>query len=94
MIFNIFKLQFKFFNLAHPFICKTHAKLVLAYATFHNLNSSQRISICCIFGNLLMNLNNQRYKVYKDNNCELIIQTQEQEREEASLWRTDISYVK
>jgi len=41
-----------------------------------------------------MNLNNQRYKVYKDNNCELIIQTQEQEREEASLWRTDISYVK
>ncbi|AES94648.1 hypothetical protein MTR_5g016790 [Medicago truncatula] len=46
--YSIF-LRFKFFNLAHPFICKTKVKLVLPCATLHNLISSQIISLYGIF---------------------------------------------
>eukprot|EP00256_Glycine_max_P058170 XP_014626240.1 uncharacterized protein LOC106797056 [Glycine max] len=92
-IFGIFKSRFTIFKSAPPFLFKTQAELVLACAALHNFlrkecrsdefpveptDESSSSSSSSVLPN------------YEDNDHEPIVQTQEQEREDVNIWRTNI----
>jgi len=90
-IFGIFKLRFTIFKSAPPFLFKTQAELVLACAALHNFLRKE-----CRSDEFLVEPSNESSSsssmlpIHEDNNDELNVQTQEQEREDANLWRTNI----
>ena len=88
-IFGIFKSRFTIFKSAPPFLFKTQAELVLACATLHNFLHKE-----CRSDEFPVEPSNESSSsmlpIHEDNNDELNVQTQEQEREDANLWRTNI----
>ncbi|RZC29463.1 hypothetical protein D0Y65_001157 [Glycine soja] len=90
-IFGIFKSRFTIFKSAPPFLFKTQAELVLACATLHNFLRKE-----CRSDEFPMEPTDESSSSssvlpnYEDNDHEPIVQTQEQEREDANIWRTNI----
>ncbi|KAH1198803.1 Uncharacterized protein GmHk_18G052304 [Glycine max] len=90
-IFGIFKSRFTIFKSAPPFLFKTQAELVLACAALHNFLRKE-----CRSDEFPMEPTDESSSSssvlpnYEDNDHEPIVQTQEQEREDANIWRTNI----
>eukprot|EP00256_Glycine_max_P039427 XP_006588268.1 protein ALP1-like [Glycine max] len=90
-IFGIFKSRFTIFKSAPPFLFKTQAELVLACATLHNfLRKECRSDEFPVEPTDESSSSSSVLPNYEDNDHEPIVQTQEQEREDANIWRTNI----
>ncbi|KAL5158480.1 Uncharacterized protein HKD37_15G042939 [Glycine soja] len=90
-IFGIFKSRFTIFKSAPPFLFKTQAELVLTCATLHNfLRKECRSDEFLVEPTDESSSSSSVLPNYKDNDHEPIVQTQEQEREDANIWRTNI----
>ncbi|XP_024636494.2 uncharacterized protein [Medicago truncatula] len=90
-IFGIFKSRFTIFKSAPPFLFKTQAELVLACAALHNfLRKECRSDEFPIEPSNESSSSSSMLPIHEDNNDELNVQTQEQEREDANIWRTNL----
>ncbi|RZC08983.1 hypothetical protein D0Y65_015622 [Glycine soja] len=90
-IFGIFKSRFTIFKSAPPFLFKTQAELVLACAALHNfLRKECRSNEFPVEPTDESSSSSSVLPNYEDNDHEPIVQTQEQEREDANIWRTNI----
>ncbi|RZB57591.1 La protein 1 isoform D [Glycine soja] len=90
-IFGIFKSRFTIFKSAPPFLFKTQAELVLACAALHNfLRKECRSDEFPVEPTDESSSSSSVLPNYEDNDHEPIVQTQEQEREDANIWRTNI----
>eukprot|EP00256_Glycine_max_P070872 XP_025985467.1 protein ALP1-like [Glycine max] len=90
-IFGIFKSRFTIFKSAPPFLFKTQAELVLACAALHNfLRKECRSDEFPVEPTDESSSSSSVFPNYEDNDHEPIVQTQEQEREDANIWRTNI----
>ena len=90
-IFGIFKSRFTIFKSAPPFLFKTQAELVLACAALHNFLRKQcRSDEFPVEPTDESSSSSSVLPNYEDNDHEPIVQTQEQEREDANIWRTNI----
>ncbi|RZB75942.1 hypothetical protein D0Y65_034446 [Glycine soja] len=90
-IFGIFKSRFTIFKSAPPFLFKTQAELVLACAALHNfLRKECRSEEFPVEPTDESSSSSSVLPNYEDNDHEPIVQTQEQEREDANIWRTNI----
>nr|KYP61913.1 hypothetical protein KK1_016427 [Cajanus cajan] len=87
-IFGILKSRFTIFKSAPPFLFKTQVKLVLVCAALHNFlrkeYRSDEFPIEAVNEPSTLPFN-------EDHTFEPIIQTQEQEQEDANAWRTSIA---
>ncbi|CAJ2650427.1 uncharacterized protein LOC123904698 [Trifolium pratense] len=91
-IFGVFKSRFTIFKSAPPFPFKAQAELVLACAALHNfLRKECRSDEFPVEPTDESSSSSSVLPNHEDNNYEPIVQTQEQEREDANLWRTSIS---
>ncbi|KAG5010085.1 hypothetical protein JHK87_018600 [Glycine soja] len=85
-IFGIFKSRFTIFKSAPPFLFKTQAELVLACATLHNfLRKECRSDEFPVEPTDESSSSSSVLPNYEDNDHEPIVQTQEQEREDANI---------
>ncbi|KAL5141617.1 Uncharacterized protein HKD37_09G024929 [Glycine soja] len=76
---------------APPFLFKTQAELVLACAALHNfLRKECRSDEFPVKPTDESSSSSSVLPNYEDNDHEPIVQTQEQEREDANIWRTNI----
>ncbi|XP_040865002.1 uncharacterized protein [Glycine max] len=90
-IFGIFKSRFTIFKSAPPFLFKTQVELVLACAALHNfLRKECRSDEFPVEPTDESSSSSSVLPNYEDNDHEPIVQTQEQEREDANIWRTNI----
>ncbi|XP_045830980.1 uncharacterized protein LOC123922297 [Trifolium pratense] len=90
-IFDVFKSRFTIFKSAPPFPFKAQAELVLACAALHNfLRKECRSDEFPVEPTDESSSSSSVLPNHEDNNYEPIVQTQEQEREDANLWRTSI----
>ena len=90
-IFGVFKSRFTNFKSAPPFPFKAQAELVLACAALHNfLRKECRSDEFPVESTDESSSSSPVLPNHEDNNYEPIVQTQEQEREDANLWRTSI----
>ncbi|WJX51381.1 hypothetical protein P8452_37583 [Trifolium repens] len=90
-IFGVFKSRFTIFKSAPPFSFKAQAELVLACAALHNfLRKECRSDEFPVEPTDESSSSSSVLPNHEDNNYEPIVQTQEQEREDANLWRTSI----
>ncbi|XP_028236861.1 protein ALP1-like [Glycine soja] len=90
-IFGIFKSRFTIFKSAPPFLFKTQAELVLACAALHNfLRKECRSDEFPVEPTDESSSSSSVLPNYEDNDHEPIVQTQEQEREDTNIWRTNI----
>lgn len=89
-IFGIFKSRFTIFKSAPPFLFKTQAELVLACVALHNFLRKE-----CRSDEFPIETTDESpssiLPVNEDNNFEPVVQTQEQEREDANAWRASIA---
>ena len=89
-IFDIFKLRFTIFKSTPPFPFKTQVKLVLACVALHNFLRKE-----CHFDEFpIETIDESSSSVLpfnKEDNYEPIVQSQEQQREDANAWRASIA---
>ncbi|XP_020415446.1 uncharacterized protein LOC18782701, partial [Prunus persica] len=92
-IFGIFKSRFIIFKSATPFLFKIQAELVLACAALHNfLRKECRSDEFSIEPTDESSLSSSSsIPVDEEDNFDLIYQTQDQQREDASTWRASIA---
>ncbi|KAL6273139.1 hypothetical protein ACE6H2_023831 [Prunus campanulata] len=89
-IFGIFKSRFTIFKSAPPFPFKTQAELVLACVALHNFLRKE-----CRSDEFPIEPTDESSSsvlpVNEEDNLEPIVQTQEQQRENANAWRATIA---
>ncbi|KAL3614347.1 hypothetical protein CASFOL_042421 [Castilleja foliolosa] len=88
-IFGIFKSRFTIFKTAPPFLYNTQAELVLACAALHNFLRKECRSD--EFPIEPVDEPSSSTLPVNGHNFEPIVQTQEQERQDANVWRTSIA---
>ncbi|CAL8150682.1 unnamed protein product [Prunus armeniaca] len=90
-IFGIFKSRFTIFKSAPPFPFKTQAELVLACVALHNFLRKECRSDEFPIEPVDESSSSSVLPVNEEENLEPIVQTQEQQRENANAWRATIA---